>query len=325
MFLLTNVLLAQDPHFSQFYSNPQFLNPASAGLTEEHRLVANYRTQWPGIKSAYQTYMLAYDNSVDKINSGIGFYAMQDAAGVSGVRLNQFQLSYNYKIKINEDHQIRAGLSGSYNMKSLDQTKLIFNDQLITGAAVSLDAAAYQNITYFDLNAGVLYNSRNVWCGVVVKHLNTPNVSMIGKEDKLPMYIGVHGGVKKFIGETGPNDTEVKKYLSFAFNYRHQLNYDQLDLGAYFFIKPITFGVWYRGIPFKSYAAGYPNSESVTALLGFEIPKKNIRIGYSFDFTVSNLQLNRTAGAHEISLIYEFASIKRKEARATNKIALPKF
>ena len=46
---------AQDPAFSQFYSNPLYLNPAFAGTNICPRVSLNYRDQWPGIGRTYVT------------------------------------------------------------------------------------------------------------------------------------------------------------------------------------------------------------------------------------------------------------------------------
>ncbi|MBK7667254.1 MAG: type IX secretion system membrane protein PorP/SprF [Sphingobacteriaceae bacterium] len=71
LFALLNVS-AQDPQFTQFYAAPQYLNPAFTGLTTEHRFVANYRNQWPGIRKTYQTVMAAYDYNLSNVSSGLG-------------------------------------------------------------------------------------------------------------------------------------------------------------------------------------------------------------------------------------------------------------
>src|SRR5678810_1107516 len=49
-------VLAQDPHFSQFFSSPLTLNPAFTGkFNGQVRAAANYRNQWPTINRAYET------------------------------------------------------------------------------------------------------------------------------------------------------------------------------------------------------------------------------------------------------------------------------
>jgi hypothetical protein len=81
----------------------------------------------------------------------------------------------------------------------------------------------------------------------------------------------------------------------------------------------LIFGLWYRGIPFMTSQAG----DAVIGLVG--IKTKQLHIGYSYDFTISNLMAS-TGGAHEISLVYEFNSFSlgggRKKIRA---IPCPEF
>jgi hypothetical protein len=60
--------------------------------------------------------------------------------------------------------------------------------------------------------------------------------------------------------------------------------------------------MWYRGIPFMTSQAG----DAIIGLVG--IKTKSLSIGYSYDFTISNL-ISSTGGAHEISVVYEFNSV----------------
>ena len=62
-------LLAQDPQFSQFYSNSMYLAPSFAGLTENNRLYLTYRNQWPGVKTGYSTFAASVDHYFDKLIS----------------------------------------------------------------------------------------------------------------------------------------------------------------------------------------------------------------------------------------------------------------
>jgi type IX secretion system PorP/SprF family membrane protein len=323
LFALLNVS-AQDPQFTQFYAAPQYLNPAFTGLTTEHRFVANYRNQWPGIRKTYQSAMAAYDYNLSDVSSGIGVFAMQDVAGTAGLKHTQAGLSYAYRFTVRKVSEIRAGISVSYNQRSLGFSKLMFNDQLVTGSAVSLDGTTYGQRSFVDIGAGALYNSAKVWLGVGVKHLNRPNVSLIGNQEPLPMHIGVHGGYRYVIEARGNSKSQLKKYVAASFNYKRQLKYDQFDVGLYYFHMPINIGFWYRGIPFKNYAPGFVNNESIALLVGFEIPKRNLRVGYSYDMTISNLGINNTTGAHEVSLVYEYAQKKKRKAKRV-LVTCPKF
>ncbi len=324
-FLLLFVLpgKSQDPQFTQFYAAPQYLNPAYTGLTAEHRFVANYRNQWPGIRKTYQTMMTAYDYNISDVSSGIGIFAMQDKAGIAGLTHTQAGLSYAYRFTVKKLSEIRAGISVSYNMKSIGFNKLVFNDQLVTGSAVSLDANGYQQRNFVDINAGVLYNSKSYWLGAVAKHVNRPNVSLIGQQQSLPLFIGVHGGYRYIIEARGNSKTALKKYVAASFNYKHELKYDQFDVGLYYFHMPLNIGLWYRGIPFKNYNP-YVNNECLAVLIGCEIPQRNLRVGYSYDLTISSLQINNSQGAHEISLVYEYAKKAKYKAKKV-LVTCPKF
>ena len=63
LFLVLNIFNArsQDPTFTQFYSNPVYLNPALAGSSGCPRIALNYRTEWPGLSGNYVTYSAAFD------------------------------------------------------------------------------------------------------------------------------------------------------------------------------------------------------------------------------------------------------------------------
>jgi type IX secretion system PorP/SprF family membrane protein len=315
------MLKAQDPQFTQFYSAPMYLNPAFTGATYEHRFVANYRNQWPGVSKTYQTYMASYDYNINDLNSGLGIVVMQDRAGTAGLTHTQFGVNYAYHFKISKFAEIRMGANLSYNIKKLDFNKLKFNDQLATGSSTSLEANRYQQLNFMDFGAGALLNSEAYWLGFSAKHLTQPNSSLTGDRVPLPISISLHGGYR-FIFER-KRKVELAKYISPVFNYRHEQKYDQLDIGLYYFHAPLNVGLWYRGLPFKKYAPTYSSSESVAVMIGFDISQYNLRIGYSYDITVSRLGIANSLGAHEIAMVYEIAQKRKKSKKVL--VSCPKF
>jgi type IX secretion system PorP/SprF family membrane protein len=324
--LFSFYMRAQDPHFTQFYASPLYLNPAFTGLTYEHRFSINFREQWPGIKTAYRTGMVAYDYNIANLNSGIGAFIVYDRAGTSNLVTQQSGLNFAYRFKINKYSEFRAGLMLAMTQKKLDNTNLIFNDQLANGgpaAGPSRDALAIERVNYLDMGCGALYNTTNYWLGVAAKHINQPNVGMLGNVEALPVYVSVHGGYRYIISARGSGKTKLEEFLSASFHYKREFKYDQFDIGAYYFKSFLNLGIWYRGLPFKHYKPGYPNRESIALLVGLEIPDRNLRIGYSYDITISRLGLNSTKGAHEISLVYEVAKKRKRNKRAL--VSCPKF
>lgn len=326
--LLTAVLLlfclpgrSQDAQFTQFYASPMYLNPAFTGLTFEHRFVANYRNQWPGVKTAYQTAMVSYDYNMTDLNSGIGFTVMQDRSGTAGLTHTQIGACYAYHVKINKFAEVRMGANLNFNMKRIDFTKLRFNDQIATGSAVSVEATNYEPLNFMDFAAGALLNSNEYWLGLSAKHLTQPNSSMVGDKVPLPLSISLHGGYRFILEQKSRLD--LRRYVSPAFNLRHEAKYDQLDIGIYYFHLPLNVGLWYRGLPFKHYAPTYGSRESIALLIGLDLAPKSVRIGYSFDLTISRLGVANSLGAHELSIIYEIAKKRRKNKRVL--VSCPKF
>jgi type IX secretion system PorP/SprF family membrane protein len=314
-------LKAQDAQFTQFYAAPMYLNPAFTGVTYEHRFVANYRNQWPGIKRAYQTYMASYDYNMSDINSGLGITVMQDRAGTAGLTHTQFGINYAYHFKVSKLAEIRLGANLNYNMKRIDFGKLKFNDQITTGSSISTEAANYEQLNFMDFAAGALLNSTEYWLGLSAKHLTQPNSSLTGDRVPLPLSLSLHGGYRFIIEQKSKND--IKRYISPAFNYRHQQKYDQLDIGVYYYHLPLNVGLWYRGLPFKNYGPTYSSRESIAILVGFDITEYNLRIGYSYDLTISKLGVANSLGGHEVSLVYEIAKKKKKTRRVL--VSCPKF
>jgi type IX secretion system PorP/SprF family membrane protein len=309
---------AQDIQFTQFYANPIYMNPAYTGATPEHRFVLNYRNQWPGITRAYSTFAASYDYNVTSIKSGIGIQVLRDKAGTSGLSTTGLMASYAYFYQVEKFKDIRMGLQIGYVSRYYDYGGLIFNDQLYTGSAVSNDALVVSKVNYFNFNAGALYTTPLFWAGFALHNLNRPNTSLIEGNNALPLKFSMHGGYRFVFERRGH---ALLKYFAPSVNYRHQNKFDQLDIGANFYDAPLSVGVWYRGLPVKHYKAGYSNTDALSLLFGVDMKKYDLRIGLSYDITLSRLAY-KSFGAPEISVVYEIAK-KSKKRRAY--VSCPKF
>ena len=62
------ILKAQDPLFTQFFSNSLQLNPALAGRDLSPRFHTTYRNQWPEINNSFITYNVEYDQFSDQLH-----------------------------------------------------------------------------------------------------------------------------------------------------------------------------------------------------------------------------------------------------------------
>src|SRR5664279_1568808 len=181
---------AQDPHFSQFFSSPLTLNPALTGkFNGTLRVAANYRNQWPAFNNVYTTSTLSLDLAILKKKLpefdtwGIGILALNDQAGGGILKNTYVGLSTSYHKALDEDgfQQIGIGFQGTYGQKRLDNSKLVFEDQLtpfgFTGVTQDIFSTANLNINYFDVNAGLLYSgstnaNNNFYIGASMYHIN---------------------------------------------------------------------------------------------------------------------------------------------------------
>jgi len=310
---------AQDQHFSQFYAAQLYLNPAFTGSSAGSRLMANYRHQWAGIPGAFVTYAFSYDHNFSRLNSGLGLYFLQDKAGSGGLRTTISGLQYAYHLKLSRKVSARFGVDISYRVRDIDFNNLIFNDQLSKSgiAPTTTETAAVESVSFFDYGSGLLVFTEQYWIGISAHHLTEPNQALLGgSETFLPMKYSVHGGARYIVKDRFGKKSS--KYIAPAFNYKGQHDFDQLDIGLSFYSNPVTFGVWYRGIPgLKAYKKGYGNNDALIGLIGYRID--DFSFGYSYDITISKLAVVTSLGSHEISLVYEFNNKNQSKKKGKDK------
>ncbi len=303
------------------------LNPALTGKFDGvFRLAGNYRNQWPTINNAFVTNTVSLDfsalkNNLPEIdNLGIGIMGLSDRAG-DGVLVTNYaglSLAYHKGLDENGRHQIGAGFQGTYINKRLDVTKVDFEDELtplgFTGVTSEIFAANQISLSYFDLNAGILYtgstDGRNsFYVGASMYHINRPKESFQGGQYLLNARTTLQAGGKIPIGQynflhvSAIHSIQAKASNTvggMAFSY----NVNQSD------IDPVNvyLGAWYR------------MNDAAIPYLGLEF--KGLHLGASYDVNTSALKpASNTRGGMEISLIY----IQRPSDPDAKKLNCPRF
>lgn len=318
---------AQDPNFSQFFASPLTLNPALTGKFDgSFRVAGNYRNQWPTINNAFVTKTVSVDFGImknrlaDIDQLGVGILGVTDRAGDGVLVTNYAGGSVAFHKGLDEDgfHQIGAGFQGTYVNKRLDVTKIDFQDELtplgFTGVTSEIFLNNQLNISYFDLNAGVLYNGstngyNNFYIGASMYHINRPKESFQGGEYLLNTRTTIQAGGKIPVGSYN--------YLHIAANHSMQAKANNTVVGGAFSYNvnnneddPVNvyLGAWYR---FNDAAIPY---------IGLEF--KGIQIGASYDANTSSLKpASNTRGGMELSLIY----IKKPTDPNAKKLNCPRF
>jgi type IX secretion system PorP/SprF family membrane protein len=291
--VLTTELKAQDPQFTQFYANPLYLNPAFAGNVRCPRICLNYRNQWPNASGTYVTYSASYDQHVDALSGGLGFIVTQDNQARGTLNTTQASLIYSYLLSPSRSFSLKFGLQAGFFQKTLDKTKLNFGDMIDPKRGFvwnTNEQIPSQTKTNLDFSAGVLGYTKQFFFGAAVNHLTQPEEGLQGTA-KMPMKITAHAGAMI------PLEKGSESSISPNILFQQQQNFTQLNLGVYFTRGAFVGGLWYR------------NSDAVIILLG--IQTDHMKIGYSYDVTVSKLSSN-TAGSHEVSLQFQFACKKKR-------------
>lgn len=296
----------QDPNFTQFYSSPLFLGPSFAGGIAGYRAVGNYRNQWFGISNAYQTYSLSWDHNFINFHSGLGLFLIRDVAGSGNLGNTKAGLLYSYDFTPFPEWHIRPGLGFYIMQTSVDFSSLTFGDQLTSDPKppTSIIPPGKTSTYDIDVSSSVLVYSDNIWVGSSWDHMLQPVTSFYNDESRIPFKFSVYGGIRKVL--KGFLLSKIEESVTGAFYYRQQGNNRQIDLGMYWYRDPISFGLWYRGIPI---AKTYRKFDALAFMAGYKY--RDMSVAYSYDFTISKLGLG-SGGSHEISLIFNF-NIKTKK------------
>ena len=302
LFLLSKIIWAQDPQFTQFYASPLYLSPSFAGSTKGKRIVSNYRNQWPALKKAFVTYAFSYDHYLPSLNSGLGVQILREQAGSGDLSTTNAGIVYSYHIELTHKWRFIPGIHFMYTQRGLQFSELTFGDQLVSGNESSAEVPPKDHAWDVDATASALAFSDRIWFGLTVDHLLQPNRSLKGDKSIVPMRYSVFGGMRIPIQQK--YNRQPFESLFPAFHFKKQGQNMQMNLGVYWNKQPFLLGLWYRGIPvFKE----YPSNDAISVMLGYRIDQFNI--GYSYDVTVSQLA-GLTQGAHEISLIFKFGEYR---------------
>ena len=281
--------MAQDPTFTQFYSNPVYLNPALAGSSGCPRIALNYRNQWPQLTGNYITYAAAYDTYAKNLSGGVGIMAMHDQQGQGTIQTSMIAGTYSYYLKVNRKFRIMFGGQAAYFQKYLDWSKLTFGDMIDPrrGFIYQTGDVPRGNGShgFFDVSAGMVGFTKNFYFGVAAHHLNRPDESMILGDSRLPIRVTGHMGANIKLGQRGRYSSSTTLMPNVI--YQYQNGFQQFNIGAYLKYEAFTIGAWYR------------NRDAFIVSLG--ITTEKFRIGYSYDLTVSQLG-GITGGSHEISM-----------------------
>lgn len=285
----------QDLQFTQYRSILLPFNPGSAGLGSGICATAIYRSQWTGFtdidengsktKTNPQDIVFAIEAPVNMLHGGVGLTIFSDKLGYENN--TSLKLAYSFHLDLGQG-TLGLGINLGLLNKKIDFSKLRAidpNDALIQGKGDEGDMM-------FDMSFGAFYRvPEKYYAGIGVTQLVPSEGSKTDVE--LRQHIYLTGGFEYML----PNPDWILEPSAMI---KTDLTSSQYDL-------TVT-GKWRN-----QYWGGlsYRVQDAFSILLGgrpFTSGKlRDLSIGYSYDFTTSDLRgSNRSSGSHEIAINYCF-------------------
>ncbi|MGQ8335777.1 PorP/SprF family type IX secretion system membrane protein [Sunxiuqinia sp. A32] len=296
----------QDVSFSQFYTNPLYLNPAFAGSVGVPRVSLQYRNQWHKFDNAYSTYSAAFDFPVKALQGGIGLHLMNDTQADNIVNSFQIDLAYSVFLQLSKEYRIHAGLQTGYHQNSLNVGGLVFADNLdinYGNHGTTAEIISDPNYGFVDFSTGLLIYSKRLFFGGAVHHLTEPNQTYFGNDsngDKLYRKYTAHVGARLPIFRHGYHRKTLD--ISPQIIVQKQGISEQINYGMFATKRGLTAGAWLR----QNFGIRY---DSVIFLFGYV--NSRMQITYSFDWTVSGLR-GDSGGISELSLAFLLKKVDKK-------------
>ena len=284
----------QDPQYTQYMYNMNIINPAYAGSYNALSLNFLARSQWAGIDGAPRTLTMGAHSPVGK-NVGLGLSVIVDELGP--VKEQNIYGDFSYTLNVSENAKLALGLKAGFTF---------FNLCLPCLETTNPDDIAFVNTNANkalpNIGFGAFYYTNKFYAG-----LSVPNL------------------LQTFHFEKSGNQVtraSERKHFFLTSGYVFDLSYD-LKLKPSIMVKaaegaPLSVDFSGNVLFYDKFEAGlsYRLDESISALVNVRV-RRNLRIGYAYDHTLTNLgQFN--SGSHEVFLLFNF-DFER------NKIKSPRF
>jgi type IX secretion system PorP/SprF family membrane protein len=299
----------QDHLYSQFFNSPVYLNPALNGQFEgDFRMNLIYRNQYTtsGNNSNYLTASIDYN--IPRFGGGVGLLLSRSSEGNAFLNSNSVAAIYSYSVG-SDQYVLSFGLQAGIANRSLDYSKLVFDDQInqvlgiLPGVASSADALQFNSKYYFDSGAGINLVVGNFMVGGAMQHLNGPSTTFTGNPVKIPVR-GTGYLTYRFDLNADDNiDDDQKSYVIPSVVMYKQSTAQSIAAGVEYKHHAVSAGLWYRN-------GGSQGPSAVVITLNFDIfvnkdTGEKFKFGVSHDVPVSGLSYGNTSGTSEGSINYQ--------------------
>lgn len=269
----------QDPQYTQYMYNMQIVNPAYAGSEGTLNIGLLHRTQWVGLDGAPKTTVAAINAPIKK-NIGMGLSVFADEIGP--VKEQNVFVDVSYTIQTSDYGNLAFGLKGGFSFLDAQLSTLDLGDD-IPDDVFNNDI----NDSYANFGAGAFYYTDHFYAG-----LSMPN--MLNQ-----FHLNRKGGIISSASE--------KMHYYLTSGYVFEMN-DNLKLKPSVLLKgvegaPLSIDVAGNVLINNKFELGvsWRIDDSLNALMNIEVAR-GFRIGYAYDYTLSNLG-DFNSGSHEVILL----------------------
>lgn len=284
-FLSLQSFAQQDPQFTQYMYNMSVINPAYATAEEAIlNLGGLYRTQWVGVEGAPKTgTFFAHTPINEKIEVGISF--SNDNIG-DIVSENNIYADFAYVLRVGFQAKLSLGIKAGFTLFDVN-----FDGFNLQSGNTSTDVAFNENIskTFPNVGIGAFYFTNNYYIGLSAPNLLTTK------------HLETENGIKS----TGVQDIHYFLTGGYVFDINRDLKF-----------KPAFMAKSVRGAPLAvditanvlfndrlEAGLGYRLDDAISGLVSFRITPE-LKIGYAYDFTTSNLG-DFNSGSHEVFILFD--------------------
>jgi len=292
--------------YSQYINNHFLMNPGAVGAENGLDISLGFRQQWVGIDNAPQNYYLSVSSPLStigkitnpslrtgsgslideqsatpiKLKHGVGGFVAADNYGpfkkVTGV------LAYAIHLPVANKFHWSFGLNAGLSNLNFDRDQITLIES--SDNTFNSFAAAQAKINYFDMNVGTYVYNSDFFVGYSSNQMMQNKIYFGGTptNGKLNVHHFLMGGYHFKISD------KMKLTPGFLVKY---MNPAPVSLD---FTAKLTFDDTYFG------GFSFRNGDAIIVMLGAKF-NEMFRVGYSFDYTLSNLS-DYNSGGHEIMI-----------------------
>lgn len=283
----------QLPLYTQYMLNDYVMNPAIGGKNPYFEALSDNRYQWIGITDAPRTYSLSVHGPTKNLKVGLGGYLFTDIVGPT--RRIGVDATYAYHIRLNDKIKLSLGLSAGILQFSVDGSKITLHDPVDL-----IISSGYQSVLVPDFGAGFYLYADKWYIGSALPQIYPAQI--------------------KFFDYTTSSLSKLATHSYSMAGYRFDVGED-FDIEPSILVKyvkpaPVQFDFGLRAVYKQKFWLGgtFRTRDAVCAFAGFNY-QENISIGYSYDFSTTNIK-NYSTGTHELVIAIRFAYRKASDAKS---------